>query len=186
MLLAMGLTLILSTGALAEVSIKAGFQPSGTVESVYTTVGGFGLSTRDSKTVGNSFYFGGEMSRRTVEGLIYGAGAEYQLYRKAEGAINSFSFLPVYGMVRAEFPITKKTRAFVFGRAGYNFYQEDNPIDGFALNGGLYYAAGTGLILSKAVEMQLMYSCNNGEAESSFLNVQHAYTNISLGMGIRL
>jgi hypothetical protein len=185
--LAILLVFIMSSGVFATaVSLKLGFEPSGTMDSVYSTTGGLSLSTRDTRPVPNSFSTGGEMTRRTVEGLVYGAGIEYQLYRKAEGSGNSFSFIPVYGLVRAEFPLSQKIRSFIFGRAGYNFYQEDNPTDGFALHGGLYYAAGAGLVLSKKVEMQMMYACNNGETYSSYVNVQHTYTNVSLGLGIRL
>lgn len=184
--LAVLLVFVMSSNVFAAVSLKMGFEPSGTLNSVYSTNSTFNLSANDSRTVTGSFFLGGETTRRTVEGLIYGIGAEYQFYRQAEGGNTGFSFIPVYGVARAEFPITQKTRSFVFGRVGYNFYQEANPADGYNLHGGLYYAAGVGLILTKAAELQFMYSCNNGEADSTYLNVQHVYTKYSLGLGIKL
>lgn len=186
LLLAVLLMLVMSSAAYGVVSLKMGYDPSGSLYSVYTTNGGIKLTASDTRTVAGSFSLGGETTRRTVEGLIYGVGAEYLLYRQAEGGNSSFSFIPVYGMVRAEFPLTQKLRSFVFGRAGYNFYQEANPADGYSLHGGLYYAAGAGLFLTKNAELQLMYSCNNGKANSSYLNVEHAYSKYSLGLGIRL
>lgn len=184
--LAFLLVFVMSSGAFAALSLKMGYEPSGTLNSVYTTNGGINLSASDSRPVAGSFSLGGESTRRTVEGLIYGVGTEYQFYRQAEGGNTGFSFIPVYGVARAEFPITKRTRSFVFGRVGYNFYQEANPADGYSLHGGLYYAAGAGLILTKNMELQLMYSLNNGEADSAYLNVQHAYSKYSLGMGMKL
>ena len=170
----------------AATSLKFNFEPSGSMDSVYSTKDQYSVSVHDSRSVAQSLTLGGEMTRRTTEGLVYGAGMEYQLYRKADGVNNTFSFLPIYALVRTEFRLAKKTQAFIFGRAGYNFYQEDNPTDGYNLNGGLYYAAGAGLKLSKTVEMQLMYSCHNGEAHSQFVDVQHAYSKYSMGLGIRI
>jgi hypothetical protein len=184
-LLAVLLVFVMSSGAFAAFSLKLGYEPTGTLNSVYHT-NGINLSVSDSRAVAGSFSLGGETTRRTVEGLIYGVGAEYQFYRQAEGGNTNFSFIPVYGMVRGEFPVTRRTRSFIFGRVGYNFYQEANPTDGYNLHGGLYYAAGVGLILTKTTELQLMYSCNNGEASSSYLNVQHAYSKYSLGLGVKL
>ena len=180
------LILVMSSAAFGAFSLKMGYDPSGSLSSVYTTNGGINLSASDTRTVAGSFSVGGETTRRTVEGLIYGLGAEYQLFRQAEGGNTSFSFIPVYGVARAEFPLTQKLRSFVFGRAGYNFYQEANPADGYSLHGGLYYAAGAGLLLSNNTELQLMYSNNSGKASSSYLNVEHAYSKFSLGLGIRL
>ncbi len=184
--LAVLLVFMMSSSAFAAFSLKMGYEPSGTLNSVYSTNGGINLSANDSRTVAGGFSLGGETTRRTVEGLIYGVGAEYQFYRQAEGGNTGFSFIPVYGVARAEFPFIQKTRSFVFGRVGYNFYQEANPTDGYNLHGGLYYAAGVGLILAKNAELQFMYSCNNGEADSSYLNVQHVYSKYSLGLGIKL
>jgi hypothetical protein len=162
------------------------YEPSGTLNSVYTTSGGIQLSASETRTVAGSFSLGGETTRRTLEGLIYGLGVEYQFYRQAEGGNTSFSFIPVYGVARVEIPMTQRIHSFVFGRVGYNFYQEANPADGYRLHGGFYYAAGAGVALTKTTELQLIYSKNHGEADSSYLNVQHDYSKYSLGLGIKL
>lgn len=185
-LLVVSLVLTMSGSAMAAFSVKLGYQPSGTLNSLFSTTGLINVSARDTRGVTGGFSLGGETTRQTVEGLIYGAGVEYQLFRQAEGRNTGFSFIPVYGTVRTEFPVTQKVRSFIFGRAGYNFYQESNPIDGFSLSGGFYYAAGAGVTLTKTTELQLMYSNNNGEARSSYLNVQHAYSKYTLGLGVKL
>lgn len=178
------LLVLVSTSVLAGGVIKVGADVGGESEIKVTAADGTSVSVNDDTKTGISI--GGEYFFDLNESLAVGAGVEYQLTRKNEGAEIGFNFIPLYALGR--YHISQDF--YLTGKIGYNLLQfEENP-DGAKPKGGLYYGFGGGLIFSDRYQLEILYSIHNGRFEPEEdpgvdYKVTYKYSKIGLTVGYK-
>lgn len=178
------LLVLVSTSVLAGGVIKVGADVGGESEIKATAADGTSVSVNDDTKTGISI--GGEYFFDLNESLAVGAGVEYQLTRKNEGAEIGFNFIPLYALGR--YHISQDF--YLTGKIGYNLLQfEENP-DGAKPKGGLYYGFGGGLIFSDRYQLEILYSIHNGRFEPEEdpgvdYKVTYKYSKIGLTVGYK-
>ena len=108
------------------------------------------------------FSFSSELYLDLNNYIAFGAGAEYQAPRGLKSIDGEFNFVPVYGIIKFQLK-AKKYKPFINLKSGYNFLITDNDYNGGEdLDGGFYYAFGTGVDINSII-IELLYSTNYGE-----------------------
>ncbi|MBA2132436.1 outer membrane beta-barrel protein [Capillibacterium thermochitinicola] len=152
------LLLVLSAGsALAGGVIKVGADVGGQVEIQGKVLGIVILEEKNDTETGISI--GGEYFFDMNESLVVGVGVEYQLKRKNEGAEKGFNFVPLYVLGRYNV-----SPSFYFtGKVGYNLFQAEDLPEELKTKGGLFYGFGGGIIFADTLQLEILYSMNNGK-----------------------
>lgn len=186
---------VLISSAFAAKNVKSDNDESDASKAwTFTLKGGFdimGEATLGSLPEGdveNSFSIGGEAIKLFNPQMYLGAGAMYQLPRgiEEEGWEDvSFNCLPVYGLLKFIVPADNINLFFVLN-IGYNFLFIDlpAPYDDVDANGGLYYGFGGGLLFSNNMQIELLYSVNNGSLEYAGESEDVEYSKVMLSVGI--
>lgn len=162
--------------------IKVGADVGGKVKLTEKVEGWPNVSVENDTEMG--FSVGGEFFYDLNESLAVGAGAEYQLNRKNEGAEKGFNFIPIYALGRFQIDPT----FFLTGKIGYNLFQVEDLDEELKTKGGLFFGFGGGAILGDKLQLELLYSIHNGKFEyEEDLGFDYAlcwkYTKIGLSAG---
>ena len=154
--------------------------------------GGDGAGEADVK---NGFALSLELGKAILEKMGLGLGATYQFPRELNesGSGNAkFNFIPFYGLVKFW---TEAAGLFPFGmvQIGYNLLLGNDEFKNYsgessALSGGLYWGLGGGVILIGGVQLELLYSVNNGSitGDEPFYSMDMRYSKLSISAGISL
>lgn len=157
-------------------TVKIGVDMSGKHE-----VSSEGLSATENVEMG--FSLSGEYVSAINETLELGVGITYQIPRSQEDFKGDFNFIPIYGLVKIR-PTTNDMSPYLIGQLGYNLFDGDSDYKGLgSLSGGIYYGIGAGLIFQKGVQVELLYSVNNGSYEVLGYNFDIKYSKIGLSLG---
>ncbi len=131
-----------------------------------------------NQDVDSGFTLVGEYKVPNTAKWTFGGGIRYQLARETDNSKKDFSFVPFYGLAHYNM---QNSPYYFLGHLGYNTFD----IDGYSdESGGMYYALGAGMDLASNMSAEVMYSVNNGEAESSSgknLDVEYSKLTVSLG-----
>lgn len=155
------LTTLLTASAFAKIVVKFGVENKGNyrANAEHITYS----ANLKSKT---GYSLGLELLLDLGKHLTFGAGGEYQLYRKAGGfdsnsnqVEDTFAFTPLYGVGRFNLG-----PAYLTGKAGYNTfrYKFSSPEPNIKAKGGMYLGLGGGAVLSDKYQLELLYSINRG------------------------
>lgn len=152
------LLLVLSASSvLAGGVVKVGMDLGGEVK-IQEKIPGYGTYEFDNDTE-SGISIGGEYFFDLNESLAVGAGVEYQLKRKNEGAEKGFNFVPLYALGRYNV-----SPSFYFtGKVGYNLFQAEDLPEELKTKGGLFYGFGGGIIFADTLQLEILYSMNNGK-----------------------
>lgn len=117
--------------------------------------------------------------------MTVGAGVEYQLKRKNEGAQKGFNHIPLYGLGRYQV----NPFFYLTGKVGYNISQVEDSSEVIKVEGGLFYGFGGGMVLSDMWELEILYSTHNGKFEpkenpgfSYYFDWKYSKIGLSLGL----
>jgi hypothetical protein len=146
--------------------------------------------------VQNGFALSLELGKTILEKMGLGVGATYQFPReydeKGTGEAK-FNFIPFYGLLKFW---TDAAGLFPFGmiQIGYNLLLGNDAFKNYSggessdLTGGLYWGLGGGIILLNGIQLELLYSENNGSlnGDRAFYNGEVRYSKISISVGISL
>lgn len=139
----------------------------------------------------NGFNIGGEYLSVIDNRTTIGAGIEYMLNRKISSIAGvtttgdpTFYFVPIYGTLRFKLSETELSPFFKLN-LGYNLiYDGSNDYKSTAsLSGGLYYALGGGIFVSKTINFELIYSNYAGKVNTNGISLDTAYTKIGIVAG---
>lgn len=172
--------IILFTGyafAEGEGTVKVGLDMSGKHK-----ISGEGLSGTEDVSTG--FSFSGEYSPIINESFKAGIGISYQVPRAQEDYDGDFNFIPIYGLIKINPTAPGVIAPYVIAQIGHNFFNGDEEYkEDFSLNGGLYYGLGAGLIFEQGLQIELLYSVNNGSADilDYDFNIDYSHIGISFG-----
>ena len=137
--------------------VKVGMDLGGEVK-IQEKIPGYGTYEFDNDTE-SGISIGGEYFFDLNESLAVGAGVEYQLKRKNEGAEKGFNFVPLYALGRYNV-----SPSFYFtGKVGYNLFQAEDLPEELKTKGGLFYGFGGGIIFADTLQLEILYSMNNGK-----------------------
>lgn len=172
--LSLALVLALSSFAMADSVIKAGYDFSGNVK------GSNNVDTeRDTDagaTLGYEYLF-------PQDQLEYGIGVQYQFERTVKDTNYKFNFIPVYGVLNYKFPVEGDVKPYVTARLGYNFLTANDDFkNAHDTLGGLYYGAGFGVNISRQFIVEALYSENKGSLDGGNDITNHQ---ISLNVGYK-
>lgn len=154
--------------------------------------GGSGSGEADVK---NGFALSLELGKAILEKVGLGVGATYQFPRELDepGAGDAkFNFIPFYGLVKFW---TDAAGLFPFGmvQIGYNLLLGNDAFKNYSgeeadPGGGLYWGLGGGVILISGIQLELLYSVNNGSLREGnpFYNGDMRYSKMSVSAGISL
>jgi hypothetical protein len=182
----MSMLFLIGNTVSAEAVLKFRIEPAGKIDKEYSAIGDSTFTTRIEQDVVSGYSVAGEYLKKTKGDLLFGGGIEYQSRRRVVGDNNYFNFIPLYFLVRTNTLSTKqKTRPFLSGKIGYNLYHESDPGPGYDIRGGLYYGFGAGIMLQKNLQMELAYTNNNSELDSTSLAIKHSYGEIGFSLGYR-
>ncbi len=145
--------------------------------------------------VKNGFALSLELGKAILEKLGLGIGATYQFPRGLNERENSdakFNFIPFYGLLKFW---TESAGLFPFGmvQMGYNLLLGNDEFKSYSgaeadLSGGLYWGLGGGIIFLNGIQLELLYSMNNGrlDGDNPFYYGDMQYSKISVSIGISL
>ncbi|MDR1195866.1 MAG: hypothetical protein LBL00_05255 [Endomicrobium sp.] len=154
-----------NTFPMYEMNIKAGFDFDGKYD-VRENISGTGLK---SFNTGNNLSFAAEYIRYYTHYVGIGGGISAQILRRLNDFPGKFGFAPAYLSLKVRsWPQEPGLYGYIFGHLGYNLFYGDFKLENNydAKDGGLYYAAGIGMIY-KYFLLEGMYSVNEGSAESA-------------------
>jgi hypothetical protein len=155
-----------------------------------------GLSLKGDVDTG--FSFGAEYLGPVDERLSWGGGFEYQLGRKLSKFsgvdISSldlqFSYLPVY--LTLKYLLSRPSMPavpFLKANLGYNVVYDVNDnfknelIGDASRTGGLYWALGAGVMVSRNVDLEVLYSSYAGSVSRGGTTVDTPYTKFGVLAG---
>ncbi len=179
------LTTLLTASAFAKIVFKFGVENKGDyrANAEHTT-----YTANLKSQIGYSL--GLELLLDLGSFLTFGAGGEYQLYRKADGfdsysysVEDTFAFTPLYGVGRFNLgPV------YLTGKAGYNMfrYKFSSPQPTRKPKGGTYLGLGGGAVLSDKYQLELLYSINRGkiiDTNDPNFDLRFSYSKICLSLG---
>lgn len=153
------LLVLVSTSVLAGGVIKVSADVGGEVVLKEKMQGIVLSEAKDDTEMGISI--GGEYFFDLNESLAVGAGVEYQLTRKNEGAEIGFNNIPLYALGRYQI----SPSLYLTGKVGYNIFQVEEPLEGLQIKGGLFYGFGGGVIFSDMLQLEILYSIHNAKLE---------------------
>ncbi|MDI6757854.1 MAG: hypothetical protein QME32_07535 [Endomicrobiia bacterium] len=145
-------------------------------------------------TAGMGFGIGAEVIDKVSDSVEVGGGLEYQMGRKIEkvdgvavtGPEVLFNFVPIYGLVKVNFPAGEGATGFGKLQLGYSIIHSGN--DAYkgtsTLGGGLHYGVGGGVVVSDVV-LELMYSTYKGTLTEGANKADIDYTKIALSGGYK-
>lgn len=168
------------------VTISGTYDMGGSADVSYE-IDDFDYDEEDEIDIKSGFALTLELGKAINENIGLGIGATYQFKRGIDekGADDAeFNFIPIYGMIKFW---TDAGEILPFGivQIGYNlfqgtddmktlyYYEADYDYEAGArwkdcdMKGGLYWGIGGGIILQNGVQIQLLYSVNNGSIEGS-------------------
>lgn len=126
--------------------------------------GNIDVEKGDDHDVDSALSLTGEYLVPVQNNLSYGVGLTYQLQRDIdEDDAPEFNFIPFYGVIKYQTQMNSEYAPYFLGQLGYNSFDMDD-VDGDC-NGGLYYGIGAGMEISKDLDVELLYSVNNGEID---------------------
>ena len=168
--LVLSLLVLLSSSALAEegsIHFGASYDLGGSLNWQSTTYG-----------ISPGYTFNGEITMPYHNNMSLGLGAAYQLPRSLQNNANAqFNFIPFYGLLK----FYTDNEGYLVGKLGYNMLQSNDDFDAANdLNGGIYYGVGVGSH-SESMNVEIMYSVNNGTKENYFLSYSKLSFSLSVG-----
>ncbi|MDY6934439.1 MAG: hypothetical protein SVZ03_09490 [Spirochaetota bacterium] len=160
-------------------TIKAGYDLNGKYDYDATLeLSGFELSESEEYDIDNGFSFSAEFVGAINERAGFGAGISYQHKRSFDentgGLDPKFNFLPIHGLFKFKVPLDNSITPFAVAHLGYNllFGNDDFKGEDGDLSGGLYWGLGFGIIISDGIQVELLYSVNNGKVEESGIELE--------------
>lgn len=176
--------IVLSNSVLAGVVFKGELDTTGELKKQYTPFDG--ITAKWEEEVESGYSITCEYLADAKSEFLMGGGISYQLVRATEND-QRFQYIPLYFMVRTNPRGSGEIRPFLAGRIGYNLYQEEKPTEGFQLEGGLCYGFSAGILLQKAIQLELGWANHNSKATSENMGVTlNSYSKVSVSLGIRL
>lgn len=172
------LLFVVSYVTFAENTVRVGVDTLGVLFTDYY----YGFAYSNDTNPGISL--GWEMINPVNEDIDIGPGVEWQFNRKATGAANGFSYLPVYGVIRYNLSKDDDLTIYLAGKLGYNFLFLENPGETTA-NDGIYLGASVGAIINKNIEFEALYSICNGSISDSYSSVSFNYYKFSMICGYK-
>ncbi len=159
-----------------EFTTKLGLEINGNHETEFAGVG-------VDEDVNTGISLAIELVKNINETLGMGGGLALQLPRELEDYDGDFNFIPIYGLMKIRLN-QETTVPYLIGQFGYNIFQADSNYKGDGdLKGGLYYGLGGGVIFSKSVQLELLYSANKGSIDFDAIEFDITYTKIGLSLG---
>ncbi len=153
-------------------------------------ISGEGVS--ETEEVETGFSFGVENFWEVDSMISFGLGTEYQIGRSQVDFDGDFRFESIYGVIKLNINSKKSkgTPTYILGRFGYNFFYGDSDytggIFGFDLGNGFCFGVGGGLSFNEKVNIEAIYSINNGVAEIENLDFDIKYSRIIISVGFSL
>jgi len=162
-------------------ALKAGYDFPGSVD-----FSGDGSGSTDTKM---GFSTAAEYTFGIHKMMAVGGGFAYQLPRGFDESGNNskFNFMDFYGVFTFVVPANLPNFDF-YGTAhlGYGYLMGNSDFErGGNLNGGLYWAPGTGVLISKIFFVEILYNVNNGNVKDGF-SVDLEYSQFTLSIGLQL
>ncbi|ADQ14355.1 outer membrane beta-barrel protein [Halanaerobium hydrogeniformans] len=132
----------------------------------------------DSYDVDMGYSLIGEYKYAYNQNINLGAGLNYQFDRDFDDTDGDFSFTTAY--ILGEYKVTDSP-VYLIGHLGYGSLSVDSATFSGDESGGLYYAAGAGMILDNDYVAEVLYSRNNGEVNDEDVE----YDKFTISFGIR-
>ena len=162
---------------LAQGTLKLGMEPGGDLS---TNISGYMLGYGVEK----GFSVAGEYLLDLNEQVALGGGIEYQFNRKVKGLDTGFNFIPLYGTLKLQAPLSEGFNSYFTGKIGYNYLSLSESLQNLDYGGGFFYSLGTGLDLNERYAVEVEYAVN--QAELGYLLKQpFNYSKIRLAVGYK-
>ncbi len=148
-------------------------------------VSGYGVSGTEDVEPGVSL--SAEFFAPIAHTIDLGGGMALQIPRSQQDYEGDFSFMPFYFAIRTRL-MDNNTTPYFIGQLGYNFFFGDSDYRGTGvyeadLDGGLYWGLGGGVIINRHFLIELLYTENNGTAETAGYSFDIKYSKVTLSFG---
>lgn len=148
-------------------------------------VSGYGTSGTEDVETGVSL--SAEFFGPVANTIDMGGGFSIQAPRSQKDFEGDFSFIPFYFAIRTRL-VDNDTTPYFIGQLGYNFFFGDSDYKGTGfyeaeLDGGLYWGLGGGVIINRHFLIELLYTENNGTAETLGYEFDIKYSKVTLNFG---
>lgn len=122
--------------------------------------------------------------------FIFGCGLEYQVPRGFDEDMDiepEISFIPLYVLMKVQFPIAPAFKVEGIGHLGYNAFTFNDEYAGsdWTASPGLYYAFGAGVVLGNRIVVQIMNKYNFASMEYLSNTVDVSSEQMQMALGVR-
>lgn len=160
LVLTMALVLAVGSMASAQTLWQNG---SGVIKMGVDFNGEFDYDDDGDEDVDSGISLSGEYLFQQQANADFGLGVTYQFDRQTEDRKDDFNFIPVYGVIKLTPEMGNQYQPYFVGQLGYNFFNAD--VDNIDTDNGMYYGVGAGFKANDQVDVELLYTVNNGEID---------------------